>query len=138
MAPIVGARPLVTFTSESGRVVRVHGAKSNRNGISAATVSFPDHGPWTGTMKVPGETLAESGGDFGRFEIGAADSTPAGKVVETVKPPAQDGPSSRGDSGVWPGWILLGGAALLGGLAFTAMRMGVPARLRTRLGGGGA
>jgi hypothetical protein len=137
MAPIVGARPLATFRSESGKVVRVRGAKSNENGISAATVTFPDKGPWTGTLDVRGEVLAEGGGNMGTWTVGEALAPPVAKTVETMKPPAQTPTVGGGTSGLLIGWILLGGAAVAA-LAFTAMRAGLPARLRARLGGGGA
>src|SRR3954454_15733808 len=65
MTPAVGAHPIVTFRSTSGRVVRVRGGASDENGVSHASVRLPDHGPWTTTMHVPGVKLAEGGGPVG-------------------------------------------------------------------------
>jgi hypothetical protein len=135
VVPIVGARPIVVFTSKSGRVVRVRGARSDAGGQSPAVVRLPDAGPWSSTMRVPGRKLAEGGGDMGTFFVGPTPNAidPARKHV--VRPPA-DKPARASSSGIAFGWILLGGAALLAALGFTATRTGLPGRLRTRLGGG--
>src|SRR4051812_17973306 len=53
---IVARHPLVTFRSESGRVVRVRVAPTNTDGIAHGSVVFPDKGPWTTEIKV-GEEL---------------------------------------------------------------------------------
>lgn len=138
MTPAVGARPIVTFRSESGRVVRVRGRASDENGISKASVRLPDHGPWTTSMRVPGVKLAEGGGHMGTFTMGAADPESDAAVMEVVAPPPAQRPAPAAGGGTGTTWILLGGLAALAALAFTALRAGLPARLRARLGGGGA
>src|SRR4051812_14085270 len=50
--PIVGRHPLVTFRSQSGRVVRVRAGATNRDGIAHGSVAFPDKGPWTTALRV--------------------------------------------------------------------------------------
>jgi hypothetical protein len=49
---IVGAHPLVTFRSKSGRVIRVRTDATNVDGISHGRVAFTDHGPWTTELRV--------------------------------------------------------------------------------------
>lgn len=133
MKPAVGAHPLVTFRSKSGRVVRVRGHASDAGGISKASVALPDRGPWMPSLSVPGVKLAEGGGEMGSFELAAA----APAVKQVAHPPKAAAPAT-GNGGLSTGWILLGGLAALAGLTLTAIRTGLPARLRTRLGGGGA
>src|SRR3954468_20200098 len=59
-------RPLVTFTSRSGRVVRprlrsrsrsgrivrTRASKTDLNGLAHGTVAFPDKGPWETTLHI--------------------------------------------------------------------------------------
>jgi hypothetical protein len=52
--PVVGAHPLITFRSESGRVIRVRASKTDLNGIGYGTVRFTDKGPWTTEMHLRG------------------------------------------------------------------------------------
>jgi hypothetical protein len=52
--PIVGAHPLVTFRSESGRVIRVRASKTGPDGIGYGEVTFTDKGPWTTEMHIRG------------------------------------------------------------------------------------
>jgi hypothetical protein len=137
MTPAVGAHPIVTFRSESGRVVRVRGHAANQDGVSRASVRLPDAGPWTASMRVPGVSVAEGGGHMEPFKLGTMDATSDAAVDEVVRPPAH-APVQSHDEGSATWWILLGALAALGGLTFTAIRTGIPARLRTRLGGGGA
>jgi hypothetical protein len=54
LQPITDRRPLLTFRSGSGRVVRVRTAATDLNGFAHGTVAFPDKGPWTTEMKVAG------------------------------------------------------------------------------------
>ena len=44
--PVRGIRPLVTFKSASGRVIRVRTARTNRYGLAQGSVRFTDKGPW--------------------------------------------------------------------------------------------
>jgi hypothetical protein len=48
--PLEGARPLVTFRSNSGRVIRVRATRTDLNGIGYGKVTFTDNGPWTSEM----------------------------------------------------------------------------------------
>jgi hypothetical protein len=135
MTPITGARPVVTFKSATGEIVRVTGSRSDRQGMSDAVATFPDKGPWTGSLTVPRERLAESGGDLGTFRIGF-DGTPApAKAGAPKQPPAATTPASA-SSGSAIVWILLGAGALLIAGTTAAVRAGVPARLRSLRGGG--
>lgn len=137
MTPAVGAHPLVTFRSQSGRVVRVRGHAADANGVSRAWVVLPDRGPWTSSMTVPGVNVAEGGGQMGTFSLDTMTPSSDAAVKEVVRPPAQP-PVAPHDDGGSAMWILLGGLAVLAGLTFTAFRAGLPTRLRTRFGGGGA
>src|SRR5438309_10570690 len=55
--PVIGAHPLVTFRSRSGRVLRVRTRATDPNGIAHGVVRFADHGPWTTAMRVGGVTI---------------------------------------------------------------------------------
>src|SRR3954454_21653457 len=48
---IVGAHPLVTFRSKSGRVIRVRASKTDLNGLGYGKVAFTDKGPWTTELR---------------------------------------------------------------------------------------
>src|SRR5690348_9312590 len=49
---VVGRHPLVTFRSDSGRVVRVRATTTDLNGIAYGFVRFPDKGPWSTELRV--------------------------------------------------------------------------------------
>src|SRR5437868_5326048 len=61
-----GKHPLVTFRSDSGRVIRIRGAAVSREGLSYATVAFPDKGPWHSAITVGHRNIStgESGQGF--------------------------------------------------------------------------
>src|SRR4051794_27447233 len=48
---IVGRHPLITFRSESGKVIRVRASQTDLNGFSDGSVTFTDRGPWTTEMR---------------------------------------------------------------------------------------
>src|SRR5438045_7314993 len=50
--PLVGIHPLVTFRSDSGRVIRVRASRTNANGMGRGAVAFTDKGPWTAVMHI--------------------------------------------------------------------------------------
>jgi hypothetical protein len=112
MRPVEGAHPLVTFRSESGRVIRVRAGETDLNGIAYGKVAFTDHGPWTTEMKVPG------------VEIGDGLSQPidagVGLVRTTVTPDARPVRSAPSDSGFPWVWFLsaasIGAALLVAGM----------------------
>src|SRR5215210_7866714 len=43
--PVVGVHPLVTFQSNSGRVIRVRASRTDRFGVAHGEVTFTDKGP---------------------------------------------------------------------------------------------
>lgn len=62
---VAGRRPLITFTSQSGRVVRVRAGKTNRYGIGHGAVAFPDKGPWSTELHVGAiDTSPQESGAF--------------------------------------------------------------------------
>jgi hypothetical protein len=136
--PIVGERPLVTFRSRSsGKVLRARGSASDADGVAHAATAFPDHGPWTTTIRVRGRVVTEGGrAEMSAFPIGTDPAEPTARVVDVMEPPAQaPAVPARSDGSSLP-WLLIGFGGALAILAFAAMRMGIPARLRARLGGG--
>jgi hypothetical protein len=52
--PVVGRRPLVTFRSKSGRVIRVRSSRTDLNGNGYGDIAFTDKGPWTSTLRLSG------------------------------------------------------------------------------------
>jgi hypothetical protein len=57
--PVVGAHPLVTFRSASGRVIRVRAGETNREGIGYGKVTFTDKGPWRTEMHIRGVHIGD-------------------------------------------------------------------------------
>jgi hypothetical protein len=98
--PVVGAHPLVTFRSRSGKVIRVRASATNRNGVAHGTVTFTDNGPWTTAMNVPG------------VHVGAEFSQPIGVgtgLTETT--PAADAARDSGGRLPWVWMVSLGAIA---------------------------
>jgi hypothetical protein len=56
---VVGAHPLVTFRSRSGKVIRVRASETDLNGIAYGQVTFTDSGPWTTEMRMPGVHIGQ-------------------------------------------------------------------------------
>jgi hypothetical protein len=56
---VVGAHPLITFRSRSGRVIRVRASETDLNGIAYGKVTFTDSGPWTTEMNIPGVHIGQ-------------------------------------------------------------------------------
>jgi hypothetical protein len=56
---VVGAHPLVTFRSKSGRVVRVRSSRIDSAGVGHGTVAFPDRGPWSTEMNMRGVHIGQ-------------------------------------------------------------------------------
>jgi hypothetical protein len=66
--PLVGAHPLVTFRSNSGRVIRVRASRTDRYGVGRGEVTFTDKGPWQTEMDIPGVHI---GSEFSQpIEVG--------------------------------------------------------------------
>ena len=116
-APIVGRRPLVTFTNvKTGEVVRVRSGVTNSNGIGAASVTFPSRGEWK--FAITGvRDLLDEGEQSVPIGIPISD-TAGGRSLppEVVNPPAP----ATSDEGraTWP--VL----PLAIGLAIAAMAAG--------------
>src|SRR3954468_20735267 len=88
--PIVGAHPLVTFRSKSGRVVRVRARKTDLNGIGYGSVVFPDAGPWTTEMRAgPVHVPAEYSEPI-HVGIGLTQTTPPAKAAVPSDPAVAD------------------------------------------------
>ena len=60
---VAGIRPLVTFTSATGRVVRVRTRRTDRYGVAHGLVAFPEKGTWTPTydIRLDGVDIGEEG-----------------------------------------------------------------------------
>jgi hypothetical protein len=52
--PISGRRPLVTFRSRSGAVIRVRSTRTGADGVGHGAIAFSDKGPWTTRVTLPG------------------------------------------------------------------------------------
>jgi hypothetical protein len=110
MRPVVGAHPLVTFRSHSGRVIRVRASRTDLNGIGYGEVAFTDKGPWVTELNVPG------------VHVGQEHSQPidAGQGLTTTIPSAD---STRRPPDDGPPWLwILSGASILAAIAVLGMR----------------
>src|SRR3954468_12122876 len=88
--PVVGAHPLVTFRSDSGRVVRVRARKTDLNGIGYGSVVFPDAGPWTTEMRAgPLHVPAEYSEPI-RVGVGLTQTTPPASTTAAADPAGSD------------------------------------------------
>jgi hypothetical protein len=120
-----GARPLVTFRSKSGSVVRVRATRTDLNGIGYGTVAFPDRGPWTSEMNV---LSAHGGGRSEPFEVGigltqtipSADETAAAEARRAAPAPARTAAPAPDAGFPWI-WVL-SGASILAVLAAAGLR----------------
>jgi hypothetical protein len=111
--PVVGAHPLVTFRSESGRVIRVRASETNLNGIGYGKVRFTDKGPWLTEMHVRGVHVGD--------EFSQPINAGAGLTQTTPPTVANDpAPSKPDDDFPWV-WIL-SGASILAALLVAGMR----------------
>jgi hypothetical protein len=100
--PVVGVRPLVTFTNErTGAVMRVRTSRTDLDGSATGRVTFPDRGPWTASLSVGGHTFEPGGRQT--FEVGPPTEA---KVVGTMEPTPDPQPADKGDGGGFPAWLL--------------------------------
>lgn len=116
--PLTGTRPLVTFRSTSGRVVRVRAGETNKDGISRATVTFPDAGPWTTQIDMRGLHLPAERSE--PITIGPGSGPNVAPIVVSRPPAAHPTPESPGNGFPWV-WIL-SGASILAALLVAGMR----------------
>ena len=114
---IVGRRPLVTFRSASGRVVRIRVEKTNQDGIAYGEVAFPDKGPWSTALKVGDDLeLGQERSQPIRVGVGLTQTiTAAGAATRKAAAPATDFP--------WV-WVLSLGAIGSALLVLTMRRRG--------------
>lgn len=95
LKPIVGRRPLVTFRSRSGAVLRIRATRTDLNGISYGRVRFTDKGPWSTALNLPGARIGP--------EMSSPISIGTG-LVHTIGPwthAAQQGGSQAAFPWVW-------------------------------------
>lgn len=121
-------RPLVTFTSVSGRVMRIR-ARPLMSGVSRGMVTFPDKGPWTTTISLGGHRI-QDGEHSGRFIVGTALSDAAATPAPARPPEA----AHSGDGFPWVP-VLPGAMALAAAAVVLALRRRRP---RAMGAGGGA
>src|SRR4051812_45106896 len=88
--PVAGVHPLVTFTSKSGRVLRVRSRRTDSAGVGHASVAFPDKGPWMATfhLKTHGVYVGTEGSQPIDVGTGLTQTTPATVVTHHDPPPA--------------------------------------------------
>ena len=111
--PVVGAHPLVTFRSESGRVIRVRASATDLNGTGYGKIAFTDKGPWTTEMHVRGVHVGQELSQPIDAGVGLTQTTPP---TVSSQPPA----SKASESFPWV-WIL-SGASILAALLVAGMR----------------
>src|SRR5207237_9805513 len=113
------ARPVVTLTSASGRVVGVR-ASPLTGGTAEGTVAFPDKGPWHATISYRGRTIQSpeedrSPGFSVGTQVGRDDS-----LMEVMRPPAQAAAPQPSGGFTW--WPLLLALPLIGGATWLIRR----------------
>ena len=117
--PVVGERPVVTFRSDSGKVIRVRASRTNENGIGYGTVKFTDKGPWTTELDLPGVHLGE---EFSQPINAGQGLTTTETVISTPPPDPAPSPAKPDDGFPWV-WVLgAAGLSLLVALAVAGMR----------------
>ena len=117
--PVVGAHPLVTFRSESGRVIRVRASETSTEGLAYGKVAFTDPGPWTTDMRLPGVHIGE---EFSQpINAGAGLTTTIPSANETAAAQARRAPATPDGGGVPWIWIL-SGATIAAALLVAGMR----------------
>ena len=114
--PVSGRRALVTFRSDSGRVVRVRTGESDLNGIAHGSVRFPDKGPWSTALRI---------GD--RIQIGPERSEPIRVGVgltQTIPAASKTAAPAKPDASFPWVWVLSLGAIGSALLVLTMRRRG--------------
>jgi hypothetical protein len=116
--PLRGAHPLVTFRSESGRVIRVRTTRTDLNGIGYGKVAFTDKGPWT--SEVNARSLHGGEGRSEPFEIGIGLTQVIPSADEVAA--ARNGAAARAAGDGFPWVWVLASASIAAALAVAAMR----------------
>jgi hypothetical protein len=113
---IVGRHPLLTFESDSGRVVRVRASATDVNGIAHGSVAFPDQGPWTTALRIGDRiNIPPERSEPIHVGIGLTQTTPPAKPTPTPAPAPASFP--------WV-WVLSFGAIGSALLVFVMRRRG--------------
>lgn len=115
---VVGAHPLVTFRSKSGRVVRIRSSRVDSAGVGHGTVAFPDKGPWSTEMNMRGVHIGQERSQPISVGTGLAETTPSADDVAAARN-RTSAPASNGD---FPWVWVLSGASILAALAVAGMR----------------
>jgi hypothetical protein len=118
--PVVGAHPLVTFRSKSGRVVRVRSSQVDSAGVGHGTVAFPDKGPWSTEMTMRGVHIGDERSQPISVGTGLTETIPpadsAAAARNRANAPAPDG----GFPWIW----VLSIASIAAALAVAGIRHG--------------
>jgi hypothetical protein len=110
-----GRHALITFRSESGRVVRIRSSAADLNGIAYGSVAFPDRGPWSTEMKI-GNVIQTTPDNSEPIHVGIGLTQTIPSADQTTPKPAVP------DAGSFPwAWVLSLGA-IGSGLAVLLMR----------------
>lgn len=112
--PVVGRHPLLTFRSDSGRVVRVRASATDLNGLAYGKVAFPDKGPWSTELRI-GDRM-EIGPEMSEpihVGIGLTQTIPPAKPHQIAPKPAPAPADSSGAPWVWIFSLGAIGSALL-------------------------
>ena len=113
--PVVGAHPLVTFRSKSGRVIRVRASRTDLNGIGYGKVAFTDAGPWTTEMNVRGVHVGSEFSSPIRVGVG---------LTQTIPPASKSAAPAQPDASFPWVWVLSLGALGSALLVLTMRRRG--------------
>jgi hypothetical protein len=99
-----GGPPTVSFqNTRTGKVIEVRTVRTSSPANARGSVTFPDPGPWTATLRVAGRPVAEP--------IGGAAFELAPPVTKPAKPAVAAPPRSGGTA--FP-WVWLTSAAAIG------------------------
>ena len=98
--PVVGIHPLVTFRSDSGRVIRVRASRTNRFGLAHGKVAFTDKGPWTTVFHVKTHGVYVGNDASGPISVGTG-------LVQVIPPADATRPQAHGSAAEFPWvWVL--------------------------------
>jgi hypothetical protein len=116
--PVVGAHPLVTFRSRSGRVVRVRSSRVDSAGVGRGKVAFPDKGPWSTEMNMHGVHIGDERSQPISVGTGLTQTTPSADEAAAARNRATAPTSDGGFPWVW----VLSIASIAAALAVAGIR----------------